>query len=328
MPYAKSDIRLPAMKSFRLGISAFVFGLSAISFAGFAWFAYTFLLEFHRMEAGFAEPGHLGGELLAWGRYMLPAAIVVVIVLAVGSYVLSGLILGPMLRRLERAFDEQERFIADASHQLKTPLSVLKSEIDSLNRADHCEKIHEFVNEASVELEYLGNLVEGLLILARTSAGEYSLVKNRVRIDELVLDILPRFDRIARKRGVNFKCNVEESGKPGDFEVHGDGGLLRSLFETLVDNALKHSPDGAVIDVGLRPAKGGVDVRIKDAGPGIHPEQHKKIFDRFYRAGHGGRGFGLGLAIAKNIADAHGAAITVVSSPGAGAEFIVRINKN
>ena len=225
--------------------------------------------------------------------------------------------LNGLFARLQSAFDSQERFIADASHQLKTPLAVMQSEIELLSqREPSLEEIRAFLKSAHEEVWHLTKLVEGLLILARVSAlPETALVQTSLRVDELLIGLLERYQNALERRGIKCRFRAEEDS---DFEVRGDEDLLRSLFETLIENAVKYSPEGGMIEVIMSVVGGKVAVSICDEGKGIPEELREKVFDRFYRVETGTHGFGLGLTIARQIARAHGAEIKVVPREGRG----------
>ncbi|MFL5813156.1 MAG: sensor histidine kinase [Bdellovibrionia bacterium] len=235
--------------------------------------------------------------------------------------------LNGLLTRLQLAFESQERFIADASHQLKTPLAVMQGEIELLQQRDPSkEEIRQFLGSAHEEVQHLTKLVQGLLILARVSAlPEASLVKTRVRLDEILLSLLERYQSAFRKREI--KCRFQ-AAEEGEFEVAGDEDLLRSLFETLLENAIKYSPDGGVVEVKLEAAGNLVTVLICDEGKGIPEELRERVFERFYRADTRTHGFGLGLTIARQIIQAHGAEIRLEPRDPKGTCIRVEMKKN
>jgi hypothetical protein len=236
--------------------------------------------------------------------------------------------LNNLLTRLQLAFDSQERFIADASHQLKTPLAVLQGEIELLlqQKQPAPDEIQCFLNSAHEEVQHLTKLVQGLLILARISAmPEASLVKTPVRLDELLLGLLERYDKAFRKKDI--KCRFQ-AAEDADFEVPGDEDLVRSLYETLLENAIKYSPEHAVVDVKLESTAERVVVSICDEGKGIPAELQERVFDRFYRGDTRSQGFGLGLTIARQIAHAHGAEIHFDSEVSKGTCIRTEMKKN
>ena len=246
--------------------------------------------------------------------------------------------LNGLLNRLEQAFLSQENFIADASHQLKTPLAILQGELDLMrSRPRSAEENEQFLASASEEVRYLGRIIEELLLLARIDAGAASLQLRETRVDEIALDCIARLEKFAKKSNIKIALNlsnVEGGDEGGDqaFVVLADPDLIRSLLETLVENAIKYSPSsGGVVTLNLKNSDKSVDLEVKDQGEGIIPEALPKIFGRFYRSERvpGEKpGAGLGLAIAKRIAEVHSGSIEAESEPGQGATFRVHLTKN
>jgi signal transduction histidine kinase len=238
-----------------------------------------------------------------------------------------SLTLNALLDRLQQAFESQDRFVADASHELKTPLAIMRGELDLLkNRCKDSNEISEFVESASQELDHLSKLVQDLLLLARVDAGANSLSVHEARLDEVILEAIARLEKIAARKDIKIRVDLFTE----DFVVKGDSALLQSLFQNLIENALKFAPRGQPIEVRVTNENGALVVAVEDHGPGIPHEIANKIFDRFYRASpvsEGKQGFGLGLAIAKRIADAHGAELTFTSriQPPSGTTFRVQI---
>lgn len=244
--------------------------------------------------------------------------------------------LNDLFNRLESAFRSQETFIADASHQLKTPLAVLRGEIDLMLSKDRSpEEVREFLSVTSQEVDYLNRIVEDLLIIARVDAAKSFLAWEWVRLDESLLDVTARLERPAASKNIKMHVRLdEEPAEAGDFrsfEVRGDADLLRSLIENFVANAIKYSPAGSSVSLRLVDEGPRLRLTVSDQGPGIASEDQSRIFERFFRA-EGGRGkvagSGLGLPIAKKIADLHGAELSVESEPGRGAVFQVIFKKS
>jgi signal transduction histidine kinase len=247
-----------------------------------------------------------------------------------------ALTLNGLLNRLQQAFESQERFIADASHQLKTPLSILRGELDVLrSRARTAEEISTFTESASQEISFLSRMVEDLLLLARVDAGMGSLAISSVRMDEICLESVSRLAKLAESRGIRIKLNLADApasqdAEPGPFTVRGDMGLLQCMLQNLIENAIKYSPDGGTIGMDLEGYREYVVVSVRDHGPGIPPEALPRVFDRFFR-GSATRekisGVGLGLAISRRIAEVHGGTLEAESRPGMGSVFTARIKK-
>jgi signal transduction histidine kinase len=245
---------------------------------------------------------------------------------------LLALTLNGLFDRLEEAFRGQQTFVSDASHQLKTPLAILRGEIDLMrSRARTPEEIGSFLESAAEEVGYLTRMIEDLLVLARIDTGARSLSLSTVHIDETLVDVVARLNRIAAPKHVDLM--VDFSGQEnGAFAVQGDSDLIRSVFECIIENAIKYSrSQGGQVHIGLRETEGTVDVSIRDEGLGISREDLPKIFDRFFRSSqkqtHQTGGSGLGLSIAKRIIEVHQGSIRAESEPDRGTEVLISLRK-
>jgi heavy metal sensor kinase len=236
--------------------------------------------------------------------------------------------LNEMLDRLESAFKSQERFVADASHELKTPITVLKGELEVLKSQPRSpEEYRAFLESASEELGRLSQIIENLLLLARADSGRPLRMRDDVRLDEVVLGVVGRLQSFASQAQVRLAVKIDEGMPEDGLVVRGDPDLLASLFFNLIHNAVKYSTAGQSVEIRL--AAGPV-VTVRDEGTGIAVEDLPRIFERFHRAETPSRsevkGTGLGLAIAQWIAQAHGAKITVESKPAEGSVFRVQFS--
>jgi heavy metal sensor kinase len=241
-----------------------------------------------------------------------------------------SLTLNEMFDRLERAFKSQQRFVADASHELKTPLTILQGELDVLRQKPRAPEEYEmFLASASEELTHLSQIIQNLLVLARADSGRPVKLQARVRLDELVLNVVERLQRFADKTQVklSMKISDEQAVSADSLAVRGESELLTSLFFNLIHNAIKHSAAGQTVEIFLGQKNGGTAVSVRDHGTGIRAEELPHIFERFHRAENpSGRevgGTGLGLAISHWIAEAHSAKISVESKPAEGSTFTV-----
>jgi signal transduction histidine kinase len=229
-----------------------------------------------------------------------------------------------LLQRLDDAFRSQERFVADASHQLKTPLAVMRGELDVLLSRPRDEKeLHAFLTSASQEINSLAKTIEDLLLLARIDAGKAALFVSEVRLDDIVSAELARLERPATAKGVKLVFDI--NGFEGDSTpvVKADRDLLGHLIYNLVENAIKYSRPGETVKVFVT---GGSHVRftVEDRGPGIAEGEKSRVFERFYRIGNErASGVGLGLSIAQKIAGLHGTQIEVDSRVGEGSKFSI-----
>ncbi len=246
-----------------------------------------------------------------------------------------GKTLNQLLDRIEQSFSAQERFIADASHQLKTPLAILRGELELLQAGPgQPRELAEGLKSASQEVTKLIRLVENLLLLARMDAGLGTISFQPVRLDELLSEAVMRLQYVAKQRSIKLSWRLEPySDQPRgriDFEMGGDADLLRCLMENLIENAIKYSLDGGAVTVHLTEDKDLFLFRVVDQGHGITETEKSVIFDRFWREPGKSNtisGAGLGLAIAKKISNLHGGTILVDSQPGKGASFTVQLRK-
>jgi two-component system sensor histidine kinase CiaH len=234
----------------------------------------------------------------------------------VGGYLLAGVALRP----IRAAMDSQRAFIADASHDLRTPLSVIRADAELLKRHD-AEPVSantEAVDDIIGESDRLGTMVGQMLTLAQADAGQATLSLSQVALDELVTDVARSMRFLAAERGVLLEADVD-----GPLAVRGDSDRLRQLVVILTDNAIKYTDSGGSVRVEVRhPSKRKAVVRVSDTGCGIPAEALPRIFDRFYRVDKArsreAGGTGLGLAIARWIVEAHGGSIHAESEPGVG----------
>jgi signal transduction histidine kinase len=226
-----------------------------------------------------------------------------------------------LLERLERLFQTQQRLLADVSHELRTPLTAIRGNVDLMRRmGDADPESLEIIQE---EIERMTRLVGDLLLLARADAGGLPLEKQKVELDNLLFEVY-RQVRLLEK-SVDVKVTEVDQ-----VCIMGDVDRLKQLLLNLISNAIKYTPDGGIVDVSLSKKNGWAYLKIADNGVGIPAEDLPYIFDRFYRVdkararGHAGQGgAGLGLAIAKWIAQAHGGNIDVMSKVGEGTTFTI-----
>jgi len=228
-----------------------------------------------------------------------------------------------MLDRLERAFAQQRQFVADASHELRTPLAIIRSDLDILRRRPRSVAEHEeFERGLHEELGRLSALVEDLLTLARADSGQAELAREFVYLDALVAPVAAGVGRLAEAKGVALETCLER-----DVAVIGDPARLHQLALNLLGNAVKYTPAGGLVRVTVGARDGAACLEVADTGVGIPTEDLPRVFDRFYRAdearSRAAGGAGLGLAIARWCAEAHGGQISVQSRPGAGSVFTV-----
>ncbi|TLM75787.1 MAG: HAMP domain-containing protein [Actinobacteria bacterium] len=221
-------------------------------------------------------------------------------------------------KRIEEA---QRRFVADASHEMRTPIAALQGLLELLTGGakDDAEVRDDFLKTMSQEVERLGRLVADLLTLAQLEGGSLRLAREPVPVVEMLEELATVMQPLADRRGVALAVESPD----GPLEADCDRDRIMQVLLGFVDNAVKHSATGETVTMSAALAAGRVRLSVTDRGPGIDPDAVPHLFDRFYRAdqSRATRGTGLGLAIAKEIVEAHGSAITVTSSRGDGSTF-------
>lgn len=222
-------------------------------------------------------------------------------------------------RRLE---DAQRRFVADASHEMRTPIAALKGILELL--ADGAKDVPEvrddFIATMQVEVDRLGRLVSDLLTLAQLESGGLKLSSAALFTTDLLGDVARVLHPLAEQAEVTLAVTIDDP----DTRVMADHDKIVQVLLGFTDNALKHSPRGSTVRLAAtHAAPGRVRLSVTDEGPGIAPEEVSRVFERFYQAdgARAGGGTGLGLAIAKEVVEAHGSTIAVESDPGSGTTF-------
>ncbi len=213
--------------------------------------------------------------------------------------------------RVKTAFEAQQHFVADAAHELRTPLAALRLQAQSLDRADTPEARRVAVSRLTAGIDRATRLVEQLLVLARQEAtAAEGQVARPVDLADLARRTVADLAGVAAAKGVDLGVQQADPAT-----VEGQPDALQILLRNLVENAVKYTPGGGTVDIAVQHEGGKIVVQVEDSGPGIPPEERERVFDRFYRvAGSDAAGSGLGLAIIKAIAERHGATLTLDSS--------------
>lgn len=238
-----------------------------------------------------------------------------------------GITLNEMMERLEKSFSALRRFTADASHELKTPLAVLRADVErSMSGASTRAERMVALEEALHETTRMADLVESLLTLARADEGRFDLHRERVELEPLAREVYETASILAEPAGLTVTM-----AEPARVAVFGDRARLRQLFLNVTTNAIKYTPRGGSVDISLTSYEHTAAFAVRDTGIGISASDLPHIFERFYRAdrarsrGTERSGFGLGLAISQWIAEAHGGTISVRSRYGRGSTFTVTL---
>ena len=234
-----------------------------------------------------------------------------------------------LLARLDAAFSEQQRFIADASHELRTPVAVLRGEAEvALGKEREIREYQEALTLIKDEAELLTRIVENLFLLARQPIATPSPVEEPLHLDEVVAECARAARVLATQKGVRLSISNSLPRVP----LQGDDEMLKRMVLNLLDNAVKYTATGGEICVALAADNERARIVVTDTGVGIPPDDQARIFDRFYRVdktrSRALGGAGLGLSIARLIAEAHGGMISVESAAGRGSTFTVELPLN
>ncbi|MBA3716910.1 MAG: HAMP domain-containing protein [Actinobacteria bacterium] len=229
--------------------------------------------------------------------------------------------LNEMLGRIEEVLSREREFVADAGHELRTPLALLRTELElALRHGGSPEELREAIRLASQEVDRLAQLAEGLLLIARTDRGRLPLNLESIDVGSLLGEVAARFG-----------WRAEEAGRPivieaaGGLRVQADRLRVEQALGNLVDNALRHG--AGRVELSAAATDGAVELHVRDDGSGFPPGFAEQAFDRFARLdrGRSGSGSGLGLSIAKTVAEAHGGSAHIANRPGGGSDVWVVI---
>ena len=229
-----------------------------------------------------------------------------------------------MIERLQQSFEKQNRFVSDASHELRTPIAVIKGYADLIGQwaKDDPKVLEESVAAIRKEATDMAGLVEELLFLARGDSGALKLRKEELSLSGLLEEIAEESRLIAP--GHPFECSVQK-----DFSLFADRKLLKQALRALVDNAVKYTPENGKIRLEAEKAEHRAVLRVRDSGIGIPESEQPKLFDRFYRVDKDRSrekgGSGLGLSIVKWIAEAHGGEARIEESSEKGTSVVIEL---
>jgi len=236
-------------------------------------------------------------------------------------------VLNEMLVRLEAAFTTQRSFVADASHELRSPVANLRGTVEvALRRPRSGEEYREALQVALTEAERLSRLVDDLLILSRGDAGQLALDVRACDLGLIAHDAVAAISARGQDKGVRIRLDAQPAA------IRGDEHRLRQAVDNLLANALRYAPTGSQVVVATAPEDGRAWLSVQDSGPGLSAEELTHVFDRFYRAdaarARDSGGLGLGLPIAKAIIEAHHGAISAQSQLGQGCRFKIVLPSN
>ncbi|MFQ5456335.1 MAG: sensor histidine kinase [Nitrospirota bacterium] len=237
-------------------------------------------------------------------------------------------VLNEMLDRLEKSFEAQKRFTADASHEIRSPLTIMKGNIEVILRKKRSQEEYIQIMESNLEeINRLSRITNALLMLARVDSGEIGIAKEPMNLYDVIHDLYSDFLDTARENGIDMTLTGEK-----DSEMIGDKDKIRQLFVNLLENAVRYTKEGGRIDISISKDNSSLQTIVKDTGIGIYKKELNKVFDRFYRSdaarSRESGGAGLGLSICQWIASAHKGSITVESEIGKGSKFIITLHNS
>jgi heavy metal sensor kinase len=227
------------------------------------------------------------------------------------------------LGRLEGAFEEMRQFTGDVSHELRTPLTAIRTVGEvGLREIREPRNYRTTIESMLEEADRLSSLIDRLLLLSRAESRQVALASETVDLGELAREVAAHLDVLAEEKQQRIVVNETNPSK-----VLVDRLMLRQALINLVDNAIKYSPDGSEISVGVSKSAGRALLEVKDPGMGVEPERRARIFDRFYRDSSSGHraGTGLGLAIAKRVVEINGGQLSCEERPGGGSIFRIAL---
>jgi len=228
--------------------------------------------------------------------------------------------LNALLQRLSSSRDAQRAFVSDAAHELRSPLTALKLQLQLLQRAPDADARDAAIATLGEGIERAARLVEQLLTLARSEPGASAAPFEQSDLSALVRSAVSDVVPLAHARGSTLELFAEER-----IDVLGDPAALSALARNLADNAVRYSPPGARIELRVASEAGAPILQVDDSGPGVPRDEREHVFDRFYRrASSTEPGTGLGLAIVRGVAERHGAAVELGESPLGGLRVTVR----
>jgi signal transduction histidine kinase len=248
------------------------------------------------------------------------AGIICVILSFCGSFFMANRAMQP----IKKAWKQQQDFLSDASHELRTPLTVIQTNLDVVldNQMETVASQTKWLQNIREESDQMAKLVNSLLFLARADSNQHMLDKQPFLLDHAVGLAVSPFEALAALKDIAIQLNMEHP-----VECYGDEARLKQVIGILLDNAIRHTPAGGTISIGLTRTENKTLLTVTDSGEGIGDTDLARIFDRFYQVDQSRSkgGAGLGLAIAKWIVEHHNGTIQVTSTPGVLTTFTIQL---
>lgn len=292
------------------------------SYKGESYLLYTAPLVVNGNVIGAVQTSISEHQYLQLMDGLLQTLIIVALLGLLGSAGISVALAGRALRPIRLAMQRQRDFVADAAHELRTPLAIQRTVAEIETPDPTIEDLQATVAQMLGENRHLTRLVEDLSLLARTDTDALRIERDPVDLSTLLTTTSEEIAFLAADKGIALGADIRDG-----VTVSGDLLRLRQLVLILLDNAMKHTPNGGSISVRLATEGGRAALRVADSGPGIPARDLNRVFDRFYRADEAreGEGTGLGLAIARWIVEAHGGQISAGNVSPHGAVFTVTL---
>lgn len=244
-----------------------------------------------------------------------------VALLYVGNWFLTKLVVKPTEEGLRR----QTEFVAAASHELRSPLTTLRASLSAASISDTEEEAEKYRSCAMQEADRMGRLVSDLLILAGSESKKWGIEKRPFDVDTLLIETHEQYESAAKEKNRKLKLTLPETAL-GEFT--GDRDRIRQILSVLLDNAMEYSPEGSTVNLKAKKKSKKLLLSVIDEGNGIPEKEKKRIFDRFYRTDKSRSDkahFGLGLSVAKELAQLHGGSISVHDELGGGTRFTLTL---
>ena len=243
-----------------------------------------------------------------------------ILVLGIGSWWLAG----RMLASAQKAWDSQQQFVANASHELRAPLTLIRAGSDAaLRKLTNKSDAKNLLGDVVSEVDHMDHLVEDLLLMSRLDIGQLKMVYEAVKLDELAGEIQRQYQPIMAAKSINFTVKAET------LKFMGDIVRIRQVIIILLENALRHTPAEGKILLAVKKHDNHAEISVSDSGEGIPRKHLAHVFERFYQVESDRResnsGSGLGLAIAKSIVEAHGGKISIQSEIKQGTTVFCRL---
>lgn len=243
-------------------------------------------------------------------------------------FLISVFLANRTIEPIKEAFEKQEQFIADASHELKTPLAIVKTNLAVIegNQHETVESQSKWLDFIHLQTDRMSNLINDMLSLAKLDSLEQTVIFQSFNLSDLINGVVLAFEAASFENNIELRTDIQE-----DVFFYGDKNSFERLITILMDNAIKNTPEKGLIIVSLACVKNNIEIIVKNTGAGIDPKDIDKIFERFYRADSSrareSGGYGLGLAIAKSIVQNHNGKIYAKSNLGEDTSFIIKLHK-